>query len=106
MNLAAIIVSVIFALGAVQKAQDTREHSVFILVLDEHTHRGIAAVVYINDREGRTKGGKAEFTGLRAGRHRLAIIADDERYMVVNWVIDVPQQESAIFLLRVKAEKP
>lgn len=96
MNISAILVSIAFAISLLQQPNG---HGVFIVVVDRESNAGIDANVWIGEWQVRTEKGKATFTGIAPGRHRLAIVADDTRYPIVNWVLDVPQQRAAIFRL-------
>lgn len=92
----AIFSSVVLVSALLQQPQG---HNVFILVVDRNTNEGIPAEVIVGDWQTRTEKGKATFYAVIAGKHRLAIIADDDKYSVVNWIITVPQTEAAIFRL-------
>ena len=78
-------------------------YTVIIQVVDRETDKPLPAEVFVKDWQVRTDAkGIAYFSGVSAGRHRLAIIADDDAYPTVNWTIMVPQQDAMIIRLEKK----
>lgn len=97
MNLLHAVLSTVALVVAL--TQQPRGHNAFILVLDRGTNEPIPAEVYVGSWQARTEKGKATFVGIEDGTYRVVIIADDDRYPVVNWSIVVPQTETALYRL-------